>query len=91
MVEIVQAKKRRIREIQRDIKVQNDFDKLKITLGLIEREGILRCKGKLENASLPTESMTPSPLPRNNRFLELVILEAMIEHCIAGQIHHWQM
>ena len=74
--DIVQAEKEWIKEVQRGIIRENDFENLENALSLFECEGIIRCKGRLENANLPVESVTPSLLPRDSRFTELVITDS---------------
>jgi hypothetical protein len=47
---------------------------LQIQLGVyIDDDGLLRCKGRLENSSLTKSARVPLLLPQNDRFTELVI------------------
>ena len=41
----------------------------------LDKDGIIRCYGRMTNANLPQETITPILLPRKERFVELVIEE----------------
>ena len=43
------------------------------SLGAMERDGIVRCFGRLNNSDLPPEAKSPILLPRNHAFTNLMI------------------
>ena len=68
------------RDIQTSVK---DLEKSNKQLGVYEDEnGVLRCKGRIQNSSLPYETKFPVLLPQKHRFTELVILQchAIVKH-----------
>ncbi|XP_045205909.2 uncharacterized protein LOC123558098 [Mercenaria mercenaria] len=53
---------------------ENKGNNLKVQLGIYkDDDGLLRCKGRLENACLTESARFPLLLPRNDRFTEMVI------------------
>jgi hypothetical protein len=41
----------------------------------VDEQGILRCRGRIGNSSLPSETVNPVFLPNNHHFTELIIKE----------------
>ena len=59
----------------------------------LNKDGIIKCYGKMTNANLPQETITPIILPRKEKFVELMIEEyhkkdyytlSSIIHCLIG-------
>jgi hypothetical protein len=48
----------------------------------LDKKGVIRCQGRLENTNLPHETKRPILLPSKHRFIELIIEE---EH---QRVHH---
>lgn len=79
--EIIKAEKLWIAYLQKDqcgdvIKSiqQTKSNNLKIQLGIfIDISGILRCRGRLENAGISESAKQPILLPKHNRYMDLVI------------------
>ena len=68
------------RDIQASIK---DLRKSNKQLGVYEDEnGVLRCKGRIQNSSLPYDTKFPVLLPQKHHFTELIILQchAIVKH-----------
>ena len=59
-----EAEKLWIQEIQKDIKSDNNFKQLSKDLQLFEMNGVLCCKGRLENAPVPFSTRFPIFLPK---------------------------
>jgi hypothetical protein len=54
--ELVEAESIWIKEAQAGLKVDRKYTQLSNSLGLIEDEGILRCKGRLHNSELEIQA-----------------------------------
>ncbi|XP_065054025.1 uncharacterized protein LOC135682870 [Rhopilema esculentum] len=77
--EIEKARELWINEVQSYIPQETDFEKSSNLLGLFyDDKGIIRCKGRIENADLPYETRFPILLPRKHHFTDLVIWESHI-------------
>ena len=81
--EIEGAEKMLIKDAQEELKQSPNFKKLCTNLDLRDREGILVCHGRLENADLETEAKFPIILPRDHKITELIVLDChnRVHHC----------
>ena len=57
------------------LKEQAEYTQLQRQFGLVERDEILHCTGRLSNSELDTEAREPIVLPTKHRFTELVITQ----------------
>ena len=73
VIEIASAERLWIKEVQSTIVQNSSFRKTKIHLGIAEMEGILVCRGRLEQSDLNAESKYPIHLPKEHKFTELVV------------------
>ena len=73
--EIAEAERMWIRSSQDDLKSDKHYKDLAIKLKLVEIDGLLRCKGRLESSDLEPESQQPIILPRSDKLTKLVIEE----------------
>ena len=71
-----------IKEAQTTLKCNQDYPKCKEQLGIIEKEGILVCHGRLGNSELALSAKYPMIFPRDHRFTELVIWD------VHEKVHH---
>ena len=72
--EINSAERLWIREVQREIEQKPTFQQAEKSLNLFKDEnGILRCRGRLDNAPLPYDARFPMLLPSDHEFTNLVI------------------
>jgi hypothetical protein len=81
--ELVGAEKLWIREAQAELKAERKYDQLSNSLGLIEENGILICKGRLKNSDLEFDTIHPIIIPKNHRLTELLIQKCHneVHHC----------
>lgn len=65
------------------MKDQQEYKQLERQYGLIEKEKILYCTGRLGDSELDSEAKEPIVLPRRHKFTELVITEChkSVMHC----------
>ena len=73
--EIYYAETRWIIEAQENLKKDTHYKQLALNLGIYEEEEILKCKGRLRNSDLETESRFPIILPREHKLTELIIVD----------------
>jgi hypothetical protein len=72
--EINDAEKICIREIQEHVKKQKNYQDLTNQLGLYaDKYHIIRCKGRMENASSNMETRSPILLPRDHSITQLIV------------------
>ena len=72
--EMDQARELWIKEVQRSVYNDKNFDQVKVSLSLFtDDKGILRCGGRLKNAPIPYDARFPIFLSRCSRFTYLVI------------------
>ena len=64
-----------IKDAQENLKGDSSFKKTLMQLGIIETEGIMVCRGRLERSDLELESEYPIYLPKEHRFVELLVLD----------------
>ena len=72
-----------IKTEQFELKNSANYKDLSWNLGLFEdKNGILRCKGRIENASLPYERRFPILIPRDRDFAKLLVLDSheLVKH-----------
>ena len=62
-----------IKASQLVLKEQVEYKQLQRQYGLVEKDEILRCTGRLNNSELDLEAREPIVLPRRHKFTELVI------------------
>ena len=78
--EVQRAKELWYKEVQRSVFEDEKFDQVKCSLSLfMDEKGILRCRGRLENAPIPFDARYPILLPRCSRFTHLVINECHLK------------
>ena len=73
--EIAQAERMWIMSSQDELKSSRHYRDLALKLKLVENDGLLRCKGRLECSDLEPESQQPIILPRDDTLTILVIEE----------------
>ena len=63
-----------VKEVQKSFQESEKFGQLKVSLFLFsDDKDVLRCGGRLKNASIPYDTRFPIILPRDSFFTELVI------------------
>ena len=72
-----------IKAAQANLKSRNDYQQLVSQLGIVERDGLLRCKGRLSDADLEIEAREPIILPKKHYLTELIIRNChnRVHHC----------
>lgn len=80
---LVEAENMWMKEAQTLLKAQPNYSQLSVKLGLIEEEGILRCKGRLGNADMEFGTRYPIILPKEHKLTELIVLNchSQVHHC----------
>ena len=81
--ELCYAERLWIKDAQETLKGDSSFKKTRMQLGIIETEGIMVCRGRLERSDLELESKYPIYLPKEHRFVELLVLDchSRVFHC----------
>ena len=75
--ELEAARRRWIIQVQREDAKTKEFVKTKANLRIYtDDEGIMRCRGRISNSSLPYDTKFPVYIPRRSHFAELIIREA---------------
>ena len=74
-VEIKEAERNWILDAQVDLKNSASFEKTKINLGLVEKDEICICQGRLANSDIDEKSKFLIILPKDHRLTHLVILD----------------
>ena len=80
--ELNEAERLCIREAQTGLKVGEKFSQFSSSLGLIEEEGILRCRGRLQNSDLEYNAKYPILIPKTHKLTELIV-----QRC-HREVHH---
>ena len=80
--EIKNARDYWIMAVQTEFRKASSYKEIVESLGAMERDGIVRCFGRLNNSDLPPEAKSPILLPRNHPFTNL-----MIRACHARVLH----
>jgi len=66
-----------VRTEQFELQNSANYKDLSWNLGLFEdKNGLLRCKGRIENASLPYEMRFPILIPRDRDFAKFLVLDS---------------
>ena len=73
--DISEAEKLWLIDAQLTLQSQQDFPKVKESLGIVLQGQFLVCKGRLGNLDLPIEAKFPIILQRGHRLTELIIFE----------------
>ena len=73
--EIKEAEKMWIQDAQKMLKESANFEKTRVHLGIIEKNGLLVCQGRLENSDLDLESKYPVILPKEHKLAQLIVLD----------------
>ena len=81
--EIRQAEMIWIKNVQEALVDSPICRKVSEQLGIVSQDGILVCKGRLENSDLGISGKFPIILPRDNKFTEMIILDCheKVYHC----------
>ena len=81
--ELREAERLWIKDVQGTLQGDQNFKKYKEQLGIVSENGILVCKGRLENSDLDIEAKYPVILPKDNKFTELLVLDCheRVHHC----------
>ena len=75
--EIKSAKTAWIKHVQKTTPFSRSFDKTKGSLSVFEDDdGIMRCRGRLQNAPISIESRHPILLPHESHLTKLLVLKA---------------
>ena len=75
--ELKEAEKVLIKEAQKNFKRNQNFRKIEKELQVKEdKDGILKCYGRLSNAEIPEDAKEPILLPKYHPLTELIILRA---------------
>ena len=73
--DISEAEKLGLIDAQLTLKSQQDFSKVKESLGIVLQGQFLMCTGRLGNSDLPLEAKFLIVLPKDHRLTELIIFE----------------
>ena len=73
--EIKEIERLWIQDAQKVLKEGVNFEKTRVHLGIIERNGVLVCQGRLENSDLDMESKYPIILPKEHKLAQLIVLD----------------
>ena len=85
VMEIDKSRTLWLKNIQKTMKQNTNYPQLKFQLRVFSDElGLLRCAGRLGNAPIPYDAKFPILLPSNDRFTDLIILDAHVlaEHSL---------
>jgi hypothetical protein len=84
--EIRYAESALIKDVQVSLRNKKDFQHFVKQLGLVDRDGILKCKGRLSNSDLQEAAREPIILPKERWLTELIIsaCHKRVHHC--GQL-----
>ena len=80
--EIEEAERMWIQDAQKMLKERTNFEKTRVHLGIIERNGLLVCQGRLENSDLDLASNYPIILPKEHKLAHLIVLDC------PEKVHH---
>ena len=83
--DIIEAEKLWIKDAQMTLREETGYEKMRDNLGIIERNGILVCHGRLQHANLQEDSKYPIILPKEHKFAQLIVLECH------KRVHHMKV
>ena len=83
--EIKKAEKVWIKDAQRMLEESADFEKVKIQLGIVVKNDLLVCQGRLENSDLNLEAKYPIILPKGHSLTQLIVLDCH------SKVHHMRV
>ena len=75
VAEMRDAENEWIKDRQVKLKQLKEFNSLKLHLGLVDKNNLLICKGRLGNSELELQSMFPVILPRDDKFTKLLVID----------------
>ena len=81
--EIHEAESYWIRDVQKSMEQTDKFKQLTLQLGVVKRDRIMICTGRLGNSDLEIGTKFPVLLPREHRFTDLIIEDC---HRILGHL-----
>lgn len=82
--EIVACEKEWVKSTQNEMQGQENFKQLSKILQIVkDKEGILRCYGRMENAELDIDTREPIILSKNHKLTELIVQDChvRVKHC----------
>ena len=81
--ELVEAENLWIKDAQMELKTDKKYPQLSNSLGLMEEEGILLCKGRFKNSDLEFNTKHPIIMPKDHRLTELLVekCHSEVPHC----------
>ena len=81
--EIKEAENTWVRDSQITLQEDANFGKIRESLDIVEQNGVLVCRGRLEHSDLEERAKFPIILPKNCHFTDLVILQCheQVHHC----------
>ncbi|XP_046859043.1 uncharacterized protein LOC124452527 [Xenia sp. Carnegie-2017] len=71
--ELVIAKQVLIKWAQKEVRKRSDYEQIVRQLNIVERNGLIKCKGRLGNSELELEAREPILLPKDHHLTELII------------------
>ena len=81
--EMREAEEMWINDAQLTLQSDSSFEKMRESLEIVKKYGLLVCQGRLEYFELEEEAKFPIILPKNHRFTEVVVLHChkIVHHC----------
>ena len=81
--EIKEAENTWVRDSQITLQEDANFGKIRESLDIVEQNGVLVCRGRLEHSDLEERAKFPIILPKNCHVTDLVILQCheQVHHC----------
>jgi len=83
--EVIEAEKLWIQDAQITLRGEVGYEKIRDSLGIIEKKGILVCQGRLQHSDLHEDSKYPIILPKEHKLAQLVVLECH------KRVHHMKV
>ncbi|XP_046854266.1 uncharacterized protein LOC124447403 [Xenia sp. Carnegie-2017] len=80
--ELQKAERLWIKASQDRLKKEDKFKQLEVQLNVVEKDGLLKCQGRLAESDLEEETKFPTLLPKEGRLTELIV-----EHS-HRKVHH---
>ena len=81
--EIEKAEMEWVKCAQKGLQDNSDFKKFNDQLGIVNENGILVCKGRLEFSELELSTKNPIILPKDSRLTKLIVMDchSKVHHC----------